>query len=62
MFKVFAGLLSGLDLRILFTSLLSPQKDVLVPTKEREYAYWCWVQSVNQTLIISIILMTLIFI
>ena len=39
MFKVFAGLLSGLDLPILFTSLLLPHKDVLVPTKEREYAY-----------------------
>ena len=47
MFKVFAGLLSGLDLPISFTSLLSPQKDVLVPTKEREYAYWCWVRRVN---------------
>ena len=37
--KVFAGLLSGLDLPIMFTSLPSPQKDVRVPTKEREYAY-----------------------
>ena len=39
MFKVFSGLLSGLDVPISFTSLLSPHKDALVPTKEREYAY-----------------------
>ena len=47
LFKVFAGLLSGLDLPIMFTSLLSPQKDVRVPTKQREYACWCWVRRVN---------------